>query len=378
MRRLLALAAALVLAFAPMAAAEEAHTVRFEFLADRQILFPMTINGQPAEAWLDSGSSATVVDAAFARKIGLVLGDPIPARGVAGAVHGVRLARADLKIGDAVIPARRVAVMDLSEIAAVTPRPVQVILGREVFQDAVLEVDFASREIAFSPRQGFRPPAARPLPLRPSGALKSFPIRIAGVRTEAILDLGNSGSLLLDYGFAQRKGLLKNRPASTQLSVGADGPRESLIASFDRVQVGGVTFNGLTAVATEGLTSHAPANVGLEILSRFKVTVDFAGGRLWLQPIPGAVDLPFRKNRAGIAVVAEPGRVRITHVAPGSPAEAAGWRVGDLIAEVDGRSAGENYAGSALAQWIYGPAGRVVAVTMADGSHRTLTLADYF
>lgn len=379
MRRLVALAWAVILVLAPPpAAAQDAHTVRFEFLADRQILFPISINGRPAEAWLDSGSSATVVDAAFARELGLELGDPISARGVAGQVAGVRLARADVKIGDAVIPARRVAVMDLTALRAVTPRPVQVILGREVFQDAVLEIDFASRRIAISPQDRFQPPRARPLPLRRSGLLKSFPIRVGGVRTEAILDLGNSGALLLDYDFAARRGLLSGRRTSTQLSVGADGPRTSLVTSLDRVQVGGVTFNGVTAVATEGLTSHAPANVGLEILSRFHVTVDFAGGRLWLQPIRGAVGAPFRKNRAGIAVVADADRIRITHVAPGSPAEAAGWRIGEAIVAVDGEPVGVGYAGSELSRWIYRPAGTVVTLTMLDGTRRALTLADYF
>src|SRR6185369_1047722 len=96
---------------------------------DKQILFPITINGRPAEAWLDSGSSATVVDAAFAKTLGLMPeGSAIRARGVSGAVGGVRLATAVLDIGGQPIPGRRVAVMDLSPVTRVVPRPVQVIL----------------------------------------------------------------------------------------------------------------------------------------------------------------------------------------------------------------------------------------------------------
>src|SRR4051812_14338114 len=96
MSRVLAvLAATLSLMAAPAvsAAPEDAgRTVAFEFPQDKQILFPITINGRPAEAWLDSGSSATVVDAAFAETLGLTLEGGIRARGVAGAVGGVRLA----------------------------------------------------------------------------------------------------------------------------------------------------------------------------------------------------------------------------------------------------------------------------------------------
>ncbi|HEY8573655.1 aspartyl protease family protein [Phenylobacterium sp.] len=388
MRRFAALFAVLALALAPAPASAQvraptvapakAHTVAFEFLAERQILFPITINGHRAEAWLDSGASATIVDAAFARQIGLPLGQTVTAQGVAGTVTGVRLSQAQVKIGDVGLPVRRVAVMDLSDVAAVVPRPVQVILGREAFQDAVVDIDFGSREISFTPRAEFRPPRQRPLRLRPSGALRSFPISIEGLKTEAILDLGNSGALLLDRDFAERQGLLRTRPTSTQLSVGADGARESLIASFDRVSVGGVRFDRVVGVATRGLATHAPANVGLEILSRFEVTIDFPGERLWLRPIPGAAERPFRKNRAGLSVAPAMDHIRVTHVAAGSPAQAAGWRVGDRIVAVNGQKADRTYAGSELSRWIYGPAGQTAELTLDDGSRRTLKLADYF
>jgi predicted aspartyl protease len=375
---LAALAASLSLLAAPAFAAEAGRTVAFEFPQDKQILFPITINGRPAEAWLDSGSSASVVDAAFAQELGLSLEGGIRARGVSGAVGGVRLAAATLEIGGQPVPARRVAVMDLSPVTRVVPRPVQVLLGREVFETAIVQIDFANRVLSVTPRDQFKPPAAPPIPLRASGGLRSFPIRIGDTETEAILDLGNSGALLLDRSFAEAHGLLDGRRTSTQMSVGADGPRESVIASLDGVQVGGVDFRAVGAVATAGLASHAPANVGLEILSRFKVTVDFAGDRLWLEPIPGATGQPFRKNRAGLALIPDARGVRVSHVAAGSPAAAAGWRVGEEIAAIDGRSVGADYAASETARWIFGPPGRVVALTMSNGARRLLRLADYY
>src|SRR4051812_44419038 len=81
-----------------------AHAIPFKFVLQRQIVFPMTTNGKPAEAWLDSGAGATVVDARFARQIGLEVGEPVKAHGVAGEVAGVRVAHADLAAGDLVMP----------------------------------------------------------------------------------------------------------------------------------------------------------------------------------------------------------------------------------------------------------------------------------
>ena len=96
------------------------------------------------------------------------------------------------------------------------------------------------------------------------------------------------------------------------------------------------------------------------MLSRFHVTIDFAADRLWLQPYPGAERPPFRKNRAGLSVAAEADRLRVTHVAPGSPAAAQGWTVGALIVAVDGQPITAEYAESPLFRWANGPAGRVV------------------
>ncbi|MCR5878200.1 retropepsin-like aspartic protease [Phenylobacterium sp. J367] len=307
------------------AQATVAHSTYFDFLQERQVLFPMRINGRLVEAWLDSGASSTVVDARVAASLGLPLGEVVRAQGVAGRVDGVRLARADLQLGDLALPGRAVAVMDLDVLAEVVPRPVQVILGRDVFDSAVLDIDFRTREIAFLARHDFRPPPVDPLPLTTAGNLRAFPIRIGGVATPAILDLGNSGALLIDRDFADANRLLDGRAVSTQLSVGVDGPRESAVASVDKVEIGGVSFDDVPTVATVGLVARAPANVGLALLSRFHVTVDFAGDRLWLQPYPGSEEAPFRKNRAGLSVVAEGDRLRVTHVARGSPAEAAGW-----------------------------------------------------
>jgi predicted aspartyl protease len=382
LRVLSALAVAGALLFGPVAALAQApstaKTLAFAFVQDRQILFPVTVNGVPAEAWLDSGASATVLDAAFAEQLDLPLHGQVRARGVSGPVAGVRLTQVNLEAANLSFSDRRVAVMDLSTLSRAVQRPVEVILGRDVFDEAVVEIDFQSQAISFVPRGAFRPPAEPPLPLIRSGDLRSLPVVIAGAATEAILDLGNAGGLLVDREFADARGLLAGRRLSTQLSVGADGARESALVSLDDVRVGGLTLDAVPTVAAAELASHAPANIGLAILSRFHLTIDFAGDRIWMRPYPGAAQVPFRKNRSGLGVVPEENRLRVTHVAVGSPAEAAGWRVGDLIAAIDGRPIGPDYIAGSLSRWNTAPAGQVVALLMADGTRRLLTLADYY
>jgi predicted aspartyl protease len=379
-RRFLARSASLGLMWAAGPRAALAATgLDFLFVHDRQILFPITVNGQPAEAWLDSGASASVLDAAFARQLGVTLQGGVQARGVSAGLDGVRLTHVDLKAGDLDMPGRRAAVMDLGAVARVVSRPVQVLLGRDVFDEAVVDIDFQARRINFLRRAGFVPPPGKPVSLRPSADLRSFPIDIAGTPTEAIFDLGNAGALLLDTDFAEAHRLLRGRRRSTELGVGADGPHEQVLVGLDQVQVGGVSFNAVPSVATAGLASRAPANVGLQLLSRFRLVIDFAGDRMWMTPYADAASRPFRRNRTGLSLTPQaPGQLVVDHVAAGSPAATGGWKKGDLIAALDGRSIPPDYMASDASMWIYGAAGRTVTLTLADGTQRRLTLADYF
>ena len=378
-RAVLALVAAFAVAPACAPWAQPAgRAMPFQFVLERQIVFPITIEGKPAEAWLDSGAGASVVDAAFARQLGLELGGPIKAHGVSGDVADVHLSKADLVAGDLAMPGRRVVVMDLSAVQRLVGRPVQVLLGRDVFDEAIVRVDFVAHRIALLPRQGFQPPPGAPLPLKRSGDLRSVPIKVAGVEMPAILDLGNAGGLLIDQEFAAHYGLLDGRKASTTLGVGADGAHEETQTTVDRLELGGVSLDGVPTTATADLSSKAPANIGLQVLSRFRLTIDFAGDRIWLSPYPDAKTRAFRKNRTGLALAPENGRLVVDHVAAGSPAEHGGWKKGDAIIAIDGKPTPAGFAAVEASFFVYGAAGTNVALTLADGRTRKLTLADYY
>jgi hypothetical protein len=372
---------ALLLALAAVGAARAQPTpdrIAFELPLDRQILFPIVVNGRPAEAWLDSGASVTVLDTAFARQLGTSAHGQMQAVGVAGAVSGVQLANVDMQVGHLLFPDRQVAVVDLKAIGEVVQRPVQVIVGRDVFDHAIVDIDFRSRSLQLLPRETFVAPDTTPIPLLASGALRAVPVIIDGVQTSAVLDLGNGGSLLVDRAFAEAHHLLSGRPTSALLAVGADGARASTAAVLDKVQLAGVTLRDVPVTAPRGLASQAPANIGLAILSRFHLTIDFAGGRMWASPYDDASTAVFQKNRSGLAVVPQGDRLRITFVSPHSPAARGGWKVGDLITAIDGQPIDPGFAASERALWSFGPAGRRVTLTLADGRRRELQLADYY
>jgi hypothetical protein len=176
--------------------------------------------------------------------------------------------------------------------------------------------------------------------------------------------------------------MLEDRKTSTRLGGAVGGSREEKLATVRSLTFAGHTFHDVPAQfslpgANAVDSDHSVANIGLPVYSRFRMITDYPHDRLFMVPGPD-MDAPFRKDRAGLNTVFEGDHLKVVYVAPGSPAEAAGWKVGEQVAAIDGKPVGAGYNGSELSRWTYGPAGRAVALTTAGGEVRTLVLKDYF
>jgi C-terminal processing protease CtpA/Prc len=99
---------------------------------------------------------------------------------------------------------------------------------------------------------------------------------------------------------------------------------------------------------------------------------------LFAIPLASRIDQPFERDRSGLRVVREGNRLNVTYVAENSPAAAAGWTKGDTIVAINGEPVGPNTVLGPAGGLISAPAGTTVTLTMANGSTRKLTLADYF
>src|SRR5690606_40636742 len=86
----------------------------------------------------------------------------------------------------------------------------------------------------------------------------------------------------------------------------------------------------------DALPISAAANLGLPIFSRFRLAVDFAGDRLFLTPGP-ELKAPFPRDRAGLTTSAKDGKRLVAFVAPQSPAEALGLKIGRAHVELQSR-----------------------------------------
>jgi predicted metalloprotease with PDZ domain len=118
-------------------------------------------------------------------------------------------------------------------------------------------------------------------------------------------------------------------------------------------------------------------DLGLPVLARFRLILDYSHNRAYALPYADAARAPFAKDRLGLSLDKEDAGFAVGFVAPDSPAQAAGFKVGDKITLIDGNSA-EAWPGTSFADLRYGTSGSNLVFTMQSGGVRQVKLADYF
>ena len=354
--------------------------VPFELFRENRIILNGRVNGTDTPMILDSGAGVTTMDRDFARQIGLKKGISITAQGVGGVQQAELVQDVTVEVGNLRLSGVSVAVIDLDAIEKAIGRPMPVILGRELFVNSVVGLDFQKELLTLSPAMGFAAPAgATEVKLKRQGTLHFLPISVAGQKPiEAALDLGNGGALSLSKEYHEGVPALGKLPYAIGLSGGVGGLHETKRATIPTVEIGGYTFKN---VPTEfGSVVDGPyegrANAGIQLFKPFQLTLDLGNDRLWLKP--SGYEPVFAKDRAGMFVMLEGDHFNVLHVTPGSPAERAGLKKGDKLVTIGGERVGPGFYTSKQAGWTREAVGTKVGITKSDGQTVMLTLADYF
>jgi len=131
---------------------------------------------------------------------------------------------------------------------------------------------------------------------------------------------------------------------AASLGFGIQGEIRGHFGRVPSVEVGGYRIPDVVCGFTspeEGWGSYHEAMIGLELLSHFNLVFDYPGGRMFIEPNHAFTE-PFEYDMSGMALrKLEENRLEVVRVTPGSPAEAAGLRVGDEVARIQGIAAAE-------------------------------------
>ena len=190
-----------------------------------------TVAGRPVRAVVDTGAQFTAVDRVLADSLDLprTLAAPVLAYGVSGSPTLTHTVTLDVGVRGLHAPGIRAPALDLAAMSAATGREFQLLIGRDVLREVVLEIDFARDRMRFLSPGAYRPPFdGQVIPLKPrGGGAPTVPVSIEGrPPIDLLLDTGASGWVALSEAAARDNGLLvPHRPVTRAQSVSLGGVR---------------------------------------------------------------------------------------------------------------------------------------------------------
>lgn len=356
--------------------------IPFDFFRESRILLPVTVNGVQATALLDSGAEIGMVSRPLAERIGIRPTRSVLVAASGGSLDAPVLEGLDVRLGAMRIHSIAGAVVDLATPSQAAGKQFDLVLGREFFEHLVISIDFDKKLIRFHDPEVFRTPVdSVPVSLRRFGRSRVVDVRLEErVTIPMQFDLGMDMPVMLNHPFWTGQAFIQARPWSTTLFASAAGAREARITTVSGIALGAEQVGSLSVILAplraKGEHLLPPGIIGMPVLSRFNLTTDYKHNVIYLERRRSQAEIP--KDRAGLRLVWEGNKLRVLLVARNSPAAAAGWVAGDLVVAVNGQHVGPEYWTGRLWRWTTAPSGTVVTFRMADGSHRALTLADYF
>ena len=367
---------------AVLAADTEARWVPFDLTSGNQIRFRMTIDGRTVTAILDTGVSFSVI----ARSSPVLEGARVAGRSsvsaIGGAVEVGWMPVRSMSVGGLTRTGGGIGVAALPAAATGDASPVDLLIGSDLIGGQALEIDYAGRRFRLlrSGRLPFRGDAA-PLRLSAEREVYETEITLGGRRlAPMVVDTGDGSAVTVTReGWATT--VLADRPTTTALAHGLAGPVVSDLAIVPDLAIGALDAHEVEVrIESRGGFSRSIAvagRIGSGLLQRYRVLLDPGAGRMVLAATPLAA-APVQRSTSGLLVGTLPDRLRVLHVMRGSPAEADGWQVGELICSIDGRPVPADYAASPLTGWSIAPPGHVVALGLCDGSVRRLTTRRFY
>lgn len=336
-----------------------AHDVEMPFaLVQNHIYLPVSIGTHPPSSFLlDTGAGATILAQSTAEAMGLKVRGKSRATGAGpGVVDTTILRDVDIHFGGISVELDRVAALPLTPLSLIEGRAIEGVIGFNVIEQYVIEIDYARRVLRFRDPASFVSPADAVVV--PIGFSRNHPVVDASMTLpngtvlplRMMVDTGARSAIVINRPFAEAHGVYDAvRPAiEGSFGAGVGGFTTQRIGRVQRFTLGGFAFESpLVSVSRDrqgaGADTQVDGLVGGELLRRFTLTIDYSRRRLLLQP-NGDLPEPFEFDMGGVFLKSADtsfNRTVVRQLLPDSPATEAGMQVGDEIVSIDGRLASE-------------------------------------
>jgi hypothetical protein len=328
-------------------------TIPFK-LINNHLIIPVSVGGKTFDVILDTGmpiSAVLLYDTDRLEALDLNF-SPMQV-GVAGAGGGEPVA-ARLVQGETVdlgeVRLSNTTMLVMPPMSGMTMYH-EGIIGAAVFENFVVGIDYDNRKLHLHDPATFKAAnGVAEVPLSFHGPRRvpyvGLEVETAGgerVDVEVVVDLGAGHTLSLNTDTIQQF-VAPQKTISSTLGHGVSGAVRGRVGRIAGFELGGFTFEEVIAMFPGDDHQHPGGmdskngNLGSGILKRFNVTFDYANKRMLLEPNKSFA-APFEWDMSGMRLKPAEEGLQIYDLVDGSPADAAGLAVDDVVTHVNGKPA---------------------------------------
>jgi hypothetical protein len=297
---------------------------------------------------LDTGSAGISLDTSTCVQLGIPL---IPTdkivRGVGGSRKVAFAMHRTLLLPGLQIDSLDFHINDYELISQVYGLQVDGIIGYSLLSKYIVQVDYDTELISIYSKGSFTYPKGGTL-LRPS--LTLIPIVNAQLRNgkathnnRYYFDTGAGMCLLLSHQFVKDSSVLSSRKKQKKViqteAQGLGGKMNMDITTIQEFKVGPYAFRNVPVYLFDDVANITAypflgGMIGNDLLRRFNLILNYGKKEIYLMPNSHFRDA-FDYSYTGLIIYLIDGRIEITDIIKGSPAEKAGFKRGDIILAIN-------------------------------------------
>lgn len=329
-----------------------AFKIPFE-LHNNLIFVRVCVNGS-APLWflIDSGAEISVIKTSRAKGLGLEFEDEGKTDAAGGSVEFRSVRNVTLSLPGAKILGPTVVAFPLETFELILGRTVDGILGADLFNRFVVEIEYANRTVnLYDPRQYQYYGSGTEIPLSvkedtPFVRMLLTQKCVGTIEGIFAIDTGSDSTIKVNSPFAKTHKLVESTRTIESSGLGAGGETRSLVGRVREIRLGNIVMKNPVAQYSQDekgdlASSDYSGIIGGELLRRFRVIFDYSHSRIILEPNLYLSE-PDEFDMSGIIFGFEAPDfkvLKIDKVMKNSPASRAGLSAGDIVESIDGKPA---------------------------------------
>lgn len=327
---------------------KDSTKVSFSFqVANSMVIIPVGINGKLVLPFIldTSVEFTTLTNKSLGDEMGFnYLRKMVLAQSPEGLIHGYSANELYYELPGGVFTGDNHSMMvldyDFLGLSTLAQSSVYGLIGRDIFSRFVVDINMDKQLLTLHEPKSFTPPAGyEAVPLKIEDGKVKLAITTVFENWEKqttyfSVKTGAPHTVFIDSD--QNIYNVPPRKVETVLGKGNTGDVYGAVGRVREIVIGKSRFeNALASFTKDQINGMDRSSVGMGLLSRFNMIVDFQGGTIYLRPNKTFTKL-FEFDLSGIKISPiGDGRFYIDFVQQGSPAAQAGLQVGDQVVSIN-------------------------------------------